>query len=166
MKLFKQICLSLLLGCCFCCQTIRPSSETSTLTTIEKIVPVDVEVKGTEVSAALDCDSLNRWLQVLKAKQAAGINITDTIIIPDKSGKLLMKFYLDNMGNLISSCEQKDKVITALTKQLETKQVSKEVKIQTIKKTPVWVWMVLGISLFLNLILVIYAIYKFFIPIP
>ncbi len=148
----------------FCCQTSRHGTETSSLITTETLVPQDVAVSGSSVASVIDCDSLHKWLDAMKGNNRDSIFSAthDTIRIPDKSGKLVMKFYLDKIGNLISECEQKDKTVAALVKQLSVKQVDKSVVVKEIKRTPVWVWMVLGISLFINLVLGIYSVWKYF----
>lgn len=160
-NLIKYTCLLLVLSSLFCCQTSRQGTEASSLVTTETLVPQDVAVAGSSVASVIDCDSLHKWLDAMKTNNRDSV-LHDTIRIPDKSGKLVMKFYLDKMGNLITECEQKDKTVAALVKQLSVKQVDKSVVVKEIKRTPVWIWMVLGVSLFINLILGIYSAWKYF----
>lgn len=98
---------------------------------------VQVPVAGGAVTASLSEQDLNTIKTALQ-------NGKDTVFIKDRNQTTALKFYLDAMGNLKADCENKDRFISYLQKQIETERENTKTVTHTEHKVPVWCWLIIG----------------------
>lgn len=170
--------------------TFFESAKTDSTWIEKKSVPVPVKGSAT---AGVNLDSLKKALLasvqpgmnldsfrmiLTQAMNQPGAN-TDSIMgvmqkmyaqllnkvhyIPDTSGKLFMKYWVDSMGNLMAQCEQKDQVVQALVDQnnrlIKERQAYKEETYKKVYRWPLIVWCLLGGTALLMIYLIISAVY-------
>ena len=99
------------------CKTVQPSIERHTKdSTIIREVPVLIEVPGASIqSPSINIDSL---VHRIKSGVKPDI-INNTLYREDPETKLRVGILIDELGNLSALCEQQDRMIETLSREVE-----------------------------------------------
>lgn len=150
MKKVTEICLYLFLTVfAFSCRSVKESTNQSeyskdSVYIIEK--PVLVNVPGSIVQTqSINIDSLANLLRSGVSPQV----ISRTLIKEDPETGLKLGILIDHLGNLTAVCEQQDRMIQNLQKEIfhQREMITKFESEKVVTKLPFWVYLVAGITL-------------------
>ena len=151
---FLLLIVVLIFFCITSCKTYNETQHTSSYKEIyhDSIV----YLKGEAIRSNMDSMQLARILFHLR------LHKNDTVVMKSYSGNLQMKYYLDQFGQLQSSCEEKDKTINGLIKTIQKWDSTNQSKVQYVVKHEMvwWGWIVLTLSCSLSVILLVKQIFK------
>lgn len=148
------------------CRSTKESSSSRIDTTYITYKPVDMQVKGSSVSASTNIDSLLTAFRASLPAQGHDSTIikehwnTTPVIITDSSSKIQLKYWVDQYGKLVMECTSKDQTIQMLVAQVN--KLSKENHTETIiKYKPNWLtWTFLGWAIAATALIVIAIMLK------
>ncbi|AWW32446.1 hypothetical protein DN752_21125 [Echinicola strongylocentroti] len=154
----KLFLLLVLLISLYSCKTPQVTTQVITKdSTIVKEIPRIIEVPGSMVeSPSINIDSLVSMIK-------AGISlesINQTLIKEDPETKLKVGLLIDQLGNLTAVCEQQERQIEIMEKEVQ-RWKSRYEQVTVEKKPSFWENLKKGINSFAIIILIIIAIVFF-----
>lgn len=137
------------------CRSVRPETSSTVVkdTTIVTYKTVEVPIRGAAVVNHVNVDSL---VNAIAKKKTEGQPLaTAPVKVEDKDGKVVLEYWIDELGKLQINCQSKDQTIQVLVAEIAKLRKETKTIVQEVEKTPFWnyaIILLLGVALVLIVI--------------